>query len=182
MKKTVLIFGLIIGLLFSANLAWMVQLMYNHPNFEANDFIGYASMIVIFSLVFVGVRNYRNRYLNGVISFWQAFKTGAFIALIASTLYVVSWLFMYYLWVPDFIEKYGEHVLNSCIRDGASAQELADKAKEIDSYRQMYKSPVGVILLTYMEVLPIGLLVALLSALFLKRKTPKPSETKEAVQ
>ncbi|MBL0912114.1 MAG: DUF4199 domain-containing protein [Bacteroidia bacterium] len=177
MRKTVLIFGLIIGVLFTANLVWMIHLMYNRPDFKANDIVGYASMIVVFSLVFAGVRDYRNRRLAGVISFWKAFKTGALIAFIASTMYVVAWLFMYYLWVPDFIEKYGEHVMNNCVRDGATAQELAEKSEEIDGYRQMYKNPVWVVLLTYMEVLPIGLLVALISALVLKRKAKKVPET-----
>jgi len=182
MRRTVLIFGLIIGVIFTANLTWMIYLMYNRPDFKSNDILGYAAMIVVFSLVFVGIRDYRNRQMNGVITFWQAFKTGSLIVLAASTVYVVAWLFMYYLWVPDFIEKYSEHVLNNCVRDGATAQELADKAEDIDKYRQMYRNPVWVVLLTYSEVLPVGLLVALISALILKRKTPKAPATGETLQ
>ena len=40
----------------------------------------------------------------------------------------------------------------------------------MQSYQEMYKNPVFVVLMTYAEVLPIGLLVTLISALVLKRK------------
>src|ERR1017187_9822075 len=68
--------------------------------------IGYASMLVALSLVFVGIRNYRDKYNNGVISFGKAFKIGIMIVLIASTIYVVAWLIDYFFFIPDFMEKY----------------------------------------------------------------------------
>ncbi len=154
----------------------MVYLCYYNPNFESNDVIGYAALVVIFSLTFFGIRNYRNNELNGAISFGNAFKTGALIVLLASTMYVVVWLFYYYLFVPDFIDKYILHVLKEATRNGASATDLAAKTKEMDSFKEMYKNPVFVILITFAEVLPIGLVVALVSALILKRK-PQQNQT-----
>ncbi|WP_413669992.1 hypothetical protein ACEN9X_08680 [Mucilaginibacter sp. Mucisp86] len=41
-------------------------------------------------------------------------------------------------------------------------------------YVNMYKSPFGVIVLTYMEILPVGLVIALIAALILKRKNASP--------
>jgi len=165
MKKNVLIFGLVLGTILCVNMVYMVHLCYTNPDFKSNEILGYAAMVVIFSMIFVGVRNYRNRELNGVISFGQAFKTAAFIAVIGSTMYVVVWLFCYYLFVPDYLDKYIPHVLKE-----ASAAELPSKTKEMESFREMYKSPFFVVLITYAEVLPIGLLVALISALILKKK------------
>src|SRR5690606_11740459 len=97
MKKNVLIFGLVIGTILCANMIVMVNMMYSNPDFKGNDIVGYAAMVVLFSLIFFGVRNYRNKHLNGFISFGKAFKTGFLIALIGSTMYVVVWLFYYYL-------------------------------------------------------------------------------------
>ncbi|TYP97813.1 uncharacterized protein DUF4199 [Sphingobacterium allocomposti] len=166
MKKIVLTFGLIIGTILCANMIVMVNMMYGDTVFKGNDIVGYTALIVLFSLIFFGVRNYRNKQLNGAISFGRAFKIGALIAFVASTMYVVIWLFYYYLFVPDFIDVYTAHVLQTC----TTPEELAIRTREMADFKEMYKNPLFVILVTYSEVLPIGLAVALLSALFLKKK------------
>ena len=143
----------------------LVKVIYNNPSDKANDIVGYAAMVVMFSLIFFGIRNYRNKQLNGIITFGKAFKTGALIALVGSTIYVIVWLFYYYLVVPDFIEVYTERVLNTC-----SPSDLEAKTKQMASFKEMYKNPLFIILITYTEVLPIGLVVALVSALILKKK------------
>lgn len=170
MKRNVLIFGLVLGTILCVNMIYTVNLCYTNPDFTGDDIVGYAAMVVIFSLTFVGIRNYRNQQLNGAISFGQAFKTGALITLMGATMYVVVWLFYYYLFVPDYLDKYIPHVLKDAARDGVSAGDLADKAEEMENFKEMYKSPFFVILITYAEVLPVGLVVALVSALILKRK------------
>jgi hypothetical protein len=172
MKRTVLIFGLILGVILAGNMLYMVDRCYTNPDMQSNDVVGYAAMVVMFSLTFFGIRNYRNKELDGVISLGRAFKTGALIALIGSTMYVVVWLFTYYLFVPDFMDKYTLHVMTEATRNGATAAELAAKAEEMKGYNELYKTPIFVVLMTYVEVLPVGLIVAFISALILKRKTP----------
>ncbi|RIV19910.1 DUF4199 domain-containing protein [Fibrisoma montanum] len=168
MKRTVLIFGLVLGTILCVNMVYMVNLCYTNPDFQSNDLVGYAAMVVIFSIIFFGVRDYRNKQLNGVITFGKAFRTGALIALIGSTMYVVVWLFYYYLFVPDYLDKYIPHVLSETARNDAA--ELAAKTQEMQNFKEMYRSPLFVVLITYSEVLPIGLVVALVSALILKKK------------
>lgn len=172
MKKNVLTFGLISGLIITIMMLVTVAACYNNPDFEGNQVLGYAAMIIAFSLIFVGIRNYRNKYNNGIISFGKAFKIGLYITLIASTVYVVVWLFDYYLFVPDFMDRYTEQVLNAAKRDGATAAELTAKANEMASFKEMYKNPLMVILITYAEVVPVGLIITLISALILKKKQP----------
>ena len=165
MKKNVLIYGSIIGIILCVHMVLLVNTVYNNPNVKANDVVGYAAMVVMFSLIFFGVRNYRDKQLDCVITFGKAFKTGALIALVGSTIYVLVWLFYYYLFVPDFIEAYTNRVLNTC-----STSDLESKTKEMANFKEMYKNPLFVILITYSEVLPIGLVVSLVSSLILKRK------------
>lgn len=176
MKRNVLIFGLVLGAILCINMVVMVNMMYSNSEFESNDLVGYAAMVVVFSLIFFGVRNYRNKELNKSISFGKAFKMGTLIALFASTIYVGVWLFYYYLAVPDFIDIYTARVLHNCTTEA----ELAAKTQEMANFKEMYESPLFVILITYSEVLPVGLVVALVSALILKRKNEK-IETTESV-
>ena len=54
MKKTVLIFGLVIGAILGTNTVIMMNQMCSNPDFKGNDILGYAAMVVIFSLIFFG--------------------------------------------------------------------------------------------------------------------------------
>ncbi|WP_138994967.1 DUF4199 domain-containing protein [Larkinella sp. C7] len=170
MKKIVLVSGLIAGIILTSVMAVSTAVCYTTNQYEGNMVLGYASMILAFSLIFVGVKNFRDNYNNRVISFGKAFKIGLYITLIASTMYVLSWLVEYYFFIPDFMEKYIAHAVNQAKIEGASQLELDKKAAEFSDYKEMYKTPVGVILLTYLEVLPVGLIISLICALLLKRK------------
>jgi hypothetical protein len=129
-------------------------------------------MVVAFAFMFVGIKNFRDKYNGGVVSFGKAFRIGLYIALIASTMYVLVWLVEYYFFVPDFMEKYTACTMRDARASGASEAELTEKAAEMAKFTEMYKNPVWVVLITYAEILPVGLLIALISALILKRKTP----------
>ncbi|HMP98823.1 MAG TPA: DUF4199 domain-containing protein [Cyclobacteriaceae bacterium] len=166
MKKNVLIYGLVLGLVLCIPWLIMVNMLYSNPDFKSNDLLGYAILLVIYSLLFIGIRNYRNKESGGIISFGKAFKVGAYITLVAASVYVMLWLFFYYLFVPDFMEVFTQHMLYQCTTEA----ELADKTKEMETYSKMYENPLFVILLTYAEVIPIGLVVSLVSALILKKK------------
>lgn len=172
MKKNIFIYGLIAGIVVAIPMLFTVNNCHssNDFDFEKGMIIGYASMIIAFSLVFVGTRNYRNNYNNGVISFGKAFKIGALIVLIASTIYVVAWLINYYLFIPDFAEKYSTNMLSQLRAKGASQTEIDQQTKEMANFVHMYKNPLFVILMTYVEILPVGLVVTLISSLILKRK------------
>lgn len=170
MKKIVLTYGLIAGLVVSAVMLIMVTTCGQGDNYEGNMLIGYASMLIAFSMIFVGVKSYRDKHLNGVISFGKAFKVGFLIALIASTFYVVAWLIDYHFFIPDFMDKYTANEISKLKGSGISASELASKTKDLEDMREMYKNPVMQILMTYAEILPVGLIVSLIAALILKKK------------
>lgn len=87
-------------------------------------------------------------------------------ALVATAVYVGVWLFYYYLFVPDFLDIYAEFVLKT-----TPSSELAATTEYLDNLRKWYKSPLGVALITSIEVLPIGLVVAFISSLILKKKS-----------
>jgi hypothetical protein len=87
-------------------------------------------------------------------------------------MYVVAWLPVYYLAIPDFIEKYGEHMMIMATNHGATAEQLAEKEKEVAQFKELYKNPFFVVIISYAEVLPIGLAIAFVSSLILRKKVP----------
>lgn len=142
-------------------------------DYDTSMLIGYASMLIAFSLVFVGIRNYRNKYNGGVISFGRAFKIGLTMVLIASTIYVIAWLINYFYFIPDFLEKYSAHTLTELKESGATQIEIDKQKLELENFARMYKNPFFNAMMTYVEILPVGLIVTLISSLILRRKTIK---------
>lgn len=142
-------------------------------DYNTSLFLGYASMLIAFSLVFVGIRNYRDKYNSGVISFGKAFTIGLVIVLIASTMYVVTWLIDYFYFIPDFMDKLSAQMLDGLKASGASQTEIDSQVKEMADIMVRYQNPLYNAMVTYMEILPVGLVVALISSFILKRKEAK---------
>lgn len=179
MQKNIIIYGLIGGIVVSVLMLFSVSYLSHcegNVDYDTSMLIGYASMLIAFSLVFVGIRNYRDKYNEGVISFGKAFKIGITIVLIASTIYVVAWLIDYFFFIPDFMEKYSAHMLDELKTSGASQMEIDKQAKEMADFARMYKNPFFNAMMTYAEILPVGLIVTLISSFILKRKRT-PGET-----
>jgi Protein of unknown function (DUF4199) len=164
MKNTILKNGLFGGLTASSCMAAMTLYMKSNPSYEPNMALGFGCMLVAYMFLFLGIKQERDAD-NGLISFRKAFKTGLLIALVISTIYVAVWLVIYYNFFPDFIEQYSELMLKN-----AKPEELAAKTTEMNQMREWYKNPVMIILLTFMEILPFGILVSLLAALVMKKK------------
>jgi predicted small integral membrane protein len=170
MKKNVIKFGVLAGAIATAWMVGSIAWCHETGTFEGNMMLGFASMIIAFSLMFPAVKGYRDNQNNGIISFGKAFKMGLFIALIGSSIYVAAWLIDYYFFVPDFMERLAHQLTVKAQNSGKSPAEIADKLKEIDSMKKIYNSIFGVIMYTYLEILPTGIIIALITALVLKRK------------
>ena len=170
MKRNIVIYGLIAGIVVSILMLFSIN---NITDFDSSLYVGYASMLIAFSLVFVGIRNYRDKYNDGVVSFGKAFKIGVMIVLIASTIYVIAWLIAYFYFEPDYLEKYSAKMLDKLKAGGASQIEIDKQTKEMANFAVRYKNPFFNAMMTYAEILPVGLIVTLISSLILKRKTIK---------
>jgi hypothetical protein len=172
MSKNIIIYGIIAGIIVSFLMLLSVSTI---NDFNIGLFVGYTSMLIAFSFVFVGIKNYRDKYNAGVISFGKAFKIGIMIVLIASTIYVISWLIDYFFFIPDYLQKYSAHIIDNLKASGASQTEIDKQTNEMASLDKMYKNPLFNAMMTYVEILPVGLVVTLISSFILKRKTAKIS-------
>lgn len=171
MKKHVLIFGLLAGAVVATLMIISISIGHSGDSFGTGSMVlGYASMVLAFSFLFVGIKNYRDKYNQGAITFGKAFLMGLYMTLIASTIYVIAWMVDYYLFMPDFMDRYIEHALKEMAENGASPEKIKEQAAEMEGYKKLYATPFGVAAMTYMEILPVGLLMTLLAAAILRRK------------
>ena len=135
--------------------------------------LGFSVMILAFAFIFVGIKNYRDKFNNGILSFGKAMQIGLSIAFIASTMYVLTWIVAFYNFMPDFMGVMTAQNIEKIKLDKELANaEMSTKIAEINSMKELYKSPTMVVLFTYLEIFPVGVIVTLLSALILKRKQP----------
>jgi len=84
---------------------------------------------------------------------------------------VGTWLIEYYCFMPDYIDKYSAALIQKAQHSGLSPEALQKRLDSINNIRRMYKNPIMVVLFTYLEVLPVGLAISLITALILKRKS-----------
>jgi hypothetical protein len=174
MKKIIIICGSIAGLIVTSMMLASISGCIAGSDFEGgigSMLLGYSSMVVAFSLIFVGVKNYRDKQNDGTISFGKALKIGLLITLIASTIYVIVWQIDYYFFIPDFYEKYSAHIIRDMKAQGATLAQIQQQMAVNKSNGEMYRNPLFNAMYTYMEILPVGLIMSLLAALILKRKS-----------
>lgn len=172
--KLALIFGISSSLVMSVSW-WLTPLIWPPVegeiyDFTQGEFIGYTAMILSLTAVFIGVKRYRDQELGGFISFKQAFVSGLYIVLVASVFYVISWLIYMPLFMPDFPEQYAACQVLKMEEAGLPQVEIEAKRAEMDDWVVMYDNIWVKIGMTFVEVFPIGLIVALISAFILKRK------------
>jgi hypothetical protein len=131
---------------------------------------GYASMVLAFSMIYVGVKQYRDVHLGGSIRFGKAFLVGLGIALIASLIYTLTWELEYRFLYPDFMDQYMRQDLEHRKAAGANAAELAKATTEGLEMAEMYRNPMYRIPMTFVEIFPVGILASLVIALVLKKR------------
>jgi Protein of unknown function (DUF4199) len=169
MKRTVWTFGIISGLILSVMMSVTIPFQ-AQIGFDRGEVIGYATMLAAFLLIFFGVRSYRDNVAGGSIRFGRAFAVGVLIALIASVMYTATWEVIYFGFQQDFAEKYTAHQIEGLRAKGATQAELDKSVEDGKKFAAMYKNPVMNAAITMLEPLPLGLVVALISAGVMSRR------------
>jgi hypothetical protein len=178
MKRIVLIYGLIAGVIVGAMLL-ITMPMYNAGTLDLDngELLGYTTMTIALSLIFFGVKSYRDKDLGGEISFGKAVQVGLLIMLVAGAIYALCWEISYRTMDGDFMAKMTQHYIDDMKADGATEAELAKAKADWESFSALYKNPVIRFGVTIMEITPVGVILTLLSATLLRRKDFLPAET-----
>lgn len=170
MKKIVLTFGLISGGILSLMLLLTLP-FHESLDLDTGALIGYTTMVASFMLIFVGVKSYRDTVGGGRLSFGRGLAVGMLIAVVSSACYVVTWEVIYFGYKGDFMQKYRDHTLEKARAAGDSPEVVARKAAEFDRFAELYQNPAFNAAITFIEPMPVGLVVALVSAGVLRRNS-----------
>ena len=179
MKKIVLTFGLISGSIISVLMAGSL-LLANRLGSVHSMILGYTIMVASFLLVYFGILSYRDNNLSGQISFGRAFACGILITLITTLCYVAMWEILYFNFMPHFMDSYFAAQIHKVQSSGLDPATTAARIAAIQHSQQLYQNPFVNMAYTFMEPLPVGLIITLISAAVLRRRTPGRSTASPA--
>lgn len=171
MTKYIWKFGLIGGAVL-AGLMLAALPLENVIGYDRAVLVGYGTMVLGFLFVFLGIRAYREDVGGGTVTFWRAFALGLAITAVGSTCYTLAWEAYFFGTKSDFTAKYAAHEIARARASGASAADVAALTQEMHDFGEKYQNPVYNAAVTFLEPLPVGLLIALVSAAALRRRSP----------
>lgn len=178
MQRFMLVYGAIAG---TVVIGFMIVLLSlgagSGEHSTPSVLIGYLIMLVALSLIFVGIKRYRDRELGGVIKFGTAAKLGLGITLVASVVYVAGWEVHQSLTDYAFIGQYTEAVIAGKKAEGVSGAELDELVAEMEVMKQRYASPLFRMPMTFLEIFPVGLVITLFAAGLLRNSRFLPATT-----
>lgn len=151
------------------------SLAFNLPNHSHSLWFGYLVMLVALSLIFVGVKRYRDVECGGVVTFGRAFAIGLGIALVAAVIYALGWELYLAVSGKDFMAEYTASILDRMRAEGATPAAIAAKTAEMRSMAEAYRNPLFRLPMTFVEIFPVGLVVTLVSAALLRNPRLLPA-------
>jgi len=174
MTKIVLTFGLISGVIIAA-LVWLngSLIAAQQINWDRAELLGYASMLIALSMVFFGIKSYRDKHAGGTIGFWKGLKVGLLISLIAGVIYFVgAWSYgaTHPAFVDQFMDAYKQKMAADMTAKGSTQEEI-DKARgEGEQMVKLMRNPFIFFCICLIEIMPVALVVTLISAALLRKR------------
>jgi hypothetical protein len=167
MKKIALAYGVITGLVIICSIMLTIFLG------AGETWLGFLIMIVAFTAIFFAIKQYRDRVLGGVIRFGTAALLGLSIVAVASVVYVAVWELYLFATHYRFIDTYTASMLEHGRAKGLSGAEWDALVQAMTQMKEQYGRPLIRLPMTFLEVFPVGVVVALISAAILRTRPAK---------
>jgi hypothetical protein len=174
MGRIIAVYGAIGGIIVAIGMLAGITFVSDHGSLGM--VVGYLTMLVALSMVFVGVKRYRDTALGGVIRFLPALWIGLGIALVASLFYVVAWEIYMYATNYTFLDEYVASAIRGMQAAGKPAADIAKFSTEMGALKVQYANPLFRMVMTLAEIAPVGLVVSLLSAAVLRNSRAFPAK------
>ena len=173
MQKIILKYGLIAGgivsvIMLLGTVLWMDAAFHS----EYGELIGYTTMLIALSVIFFGIKSYRDNLSKGTVGFGKGVQIGLLITAIAAVMYAGSWEIALKTQpkLGNYMEEYTAKYLEKMKAQGASEAEVQKQAEEMAVWNERYKNPLIRFGMVMMEILPVGIIITLLSAAILRKK------------
>lgn len=175
MQRIMIIYGAAAGAIAIGSAIWGITASGDGPALQSLEWLGYLVMLVALSMIFVGIKRYRDQQLGGVITFGKAMLVGLGTAMVASIVYVIVWEI--YLAATDysFIELYTDGLIAAEEAKGMRGEELIVMMVEMEDMKMRYANPLFRVPMTFLEIFPVGFLITLISAAILRNSKVLPA-------
>ncbi len=176
MTRIIFTFGILSGVIVITNAIIGISLADESTSMNFLEWMGYLFMLVALSVIFIGIKRYRDQELGGVITFGTALLVGLGIAAVAGVIYVAVW--EVYLAQTDyrFIDDYITSVLAAKEAAGIPAVEMQKAIEDMETMRVQYGNPLFRLPMTFIEIFPVGFLISLISAALLRKSEFMPAK------
>lgn len=170
MINIIFLYGTFAGLIVIGVMLAVIAAASGQPDMGDNSLLfGYLTMIVALSMIFFGVKRYRDRDLGGVIKFVPAFLMGLAIAVVAGVIYVLGWEVYMAATDGSYMKAYMDHYLAGEKAKGLSGEAFDKLAAEMNELMIAYNTNMPYRMgITFMEIFPVGVIIALISAALLQ--------------
>ena len=167
MTRTIFIYGIISGAVVALGITATIIFSGGQPP-HSSVFLGYLIMLVALSSILVGVKQYRDNVQGGVIGFWKALAIGLGISAVAGVAYVIVWEAYCAIEHYDFATDYANSILLAKRTAHVSAAEYQKAVTEMAQFRTQYANPLFRWPMTFIEIFPVGVLIALITAVLVR--------------
>lgn len=168
MKNTVLKYGSY-GLLTGVVLFLISILVTKSLDYSLQEILGYVTMVATLSFIFFGIKHYRDKVNNGVVSLGKALAIGLLISVLVG-LGVAIADYIYTTTInPDFAQEYLDRTIE-IYETQYSGAELETKKAELTQQMEDYGGSGFMATIMFVTVVVIGFIISLISGLILQRK------------
>ena len=167
MQKIALTYGILSGTIVIVTMI-LGLVVSDGGSFLSSELFGYLTMLIALSMIFIAIKRYRDQELGGVIRFLPAFAMGLAVAVIAGVMYTLIWELYSMSNGYAFIDSYVNSAIEAKKAAGLSGEKLAQEIAALEEMRANYGKFYIRMPMTFLEIFPVGLIIAILSAAILR--------------
>ena len=175
MLRYILNYGVIAGIIVGIPMSILTLTMSGHPMMHYGMLIGYLTMLIGLTAVFVAIKRHRDVDLGGVIRFWPALALGLGVSVVAGIIYVIAWDASCAIAHADFAGAYARAMIAQQEAKGLSGAALERFKVEMEQFKVQYANPLYRWPMTFAEIFPVGVIVSLVSAGLLRNSRFMPA-------